>query len=188
MNFLDRYKIENEKRMKRFTQKQKRILAIMCLERQFYTYWQLARGKIWARSEQYRKLLDQCWTAVLEDVHVEDSIWYSHEEIRSDNLCNGMEYTFELCMANIFASHMEEWLNYLIDEPIYEEAFRLLTLDFILVYLNEGEDGTFEYDKFEHHQLIVNERNKQIQDEVDMKKIHHFSHAKNWYDQCQGIF
>jgi len=43
-----------------------------------------------------------------------------------------MGYTFELCMANIFASHIEEWLSYLIDEPVYEEAFRLLTLDFIL--------------------------------------------------------
>ena len=188
MNFLDRYKIENEKRMSKFSRKQKRILAIMCLERQFYTYRQMAKGKIWDRNEQYRELLDQCWMVVLDDMEADDRIWYFHEKIRSDNLCNGIEYTLELCMANIFASHIEEWLNYLIDEPIYEEAFRLLTLDFILVYLNEGEGETFKYDKFENHQLIVNEMNQQIQDEVDMKKISNLENAKNWYNQCQGIF
>ncbi len=186
MNFLDRYKIENEKRMSIYTQTQKRILAIMCLERQFNTYKRLAHGKIWDRSVQYRELMDQCWTVVLSDMETDDSIWYFHEKIRSDNLCNGMEYTYELCMTNIFASHIEEWLNYLIDEPVYEEAFRLLTLDFILVYLNEDE--SFEYDQFENHPLIVNEIKKQIQDETDMKKISYFENAKNWYNQCQGIF
>lgn len=102
MNFLDRYKTENEKRMSIFSQKQKRILAIMCFERQFYTYRQLAQEKIWDRSEQYRELLDQCWMVVLSDLEIDDSVWYFHEKIRSDNLCNGIEYTFELCMANIF--------------------------------------------------------------------------------------
>lgn len=188
MNFLDKYKTENEKRMSIFSQKQKRILAIMCFERQFYTYRQLAQEKIWDRSEQYRELLDLCWMVVLSDLEIDDSVWYFHEKIRSDNLCNGIEYTFELCMANIFASHIEEWLNYLIDEPIYEEAFRLLTLDFILVYLNEDEGESFEYDKFENHPLIVKEISKQIQDEIDMKKINSLENAKIWYGQCQGIF
>lgn len=87
-----------------------------------------------------------------------------------------------------FASHIEEWLNYLIDEPIYEEAFRLLTLAFILVYLNEDEGESFEYDKFENHPLIVKEISKQIQDEIDMKKINSLENAKIWYGQCQGIF
>ncbi len=117
MNFLDKYKVENEKRMSIYTQKQKRILAAMCLERQFYAYRQLAKGKIWARSEQYRELLD-----------------------------------------------------------------------FILVYLNEDEGELFEYDKFENHPLIVNELNKQIEDEINMKKIIKLENAKNWYNQCEGIF
>jgi len=188
MNFLDSYKNENEKRMSVFTQKQKRILALMCLERQFYTYRKLARGKIWARSEQYRELLDRFWTIVLSELEVDDSIWYLHEKIRSDNLCNGIAYTFELCMANIFASHIEEWLDYLIDEPVHEEAFRLLTIDFILVYLNEGVGEAFAYDKFENHALIVNEMKRQIRDEIDMQKIINFGDAKNWYNQCEGIF
>lgn len=187
-NFLDRYKIENEKRMSIFTQKQKRILALMCLERQFCTYRQLTQGKIWARSEQYRELLDQCWTVVLNNMETDDSIWHFHEKIRPDNLCNGTEYTLELCMASIFASHIEEWLNYLIDEPIYEESFRLLTLDFILVYLNENEEESFEYDKYENHPLIVGEIKQQIQDETDMTIIHNLEDAQKWYGQCKGIF
>ncbi len=188
MNFLDKYKIENEKRMSIFTQKQKRILALMCLERQFYTYKKLAKGKIWNSIEQYRELLDKFWMIVLNDLESDDNIWYFHEKIRSDNLCNEIEYTFDLCIANIFANHIEEWLDYLIDEPICEEAFRLLTLDFILVYLNEDEDESIEYDKFKNHPLIVKEIKRQIQDETDMKKIINFEDAKNWYNQCIGIF
>ena len=44
-------------------------------------------------------------------MEVDASIWYFHEKIRSDNLYQGIEYTFELCMANIFAGHIEEWLE-----------------------------------------------------------------------------
>ena len=189
MNFLDRYKIENEKMLSIFTQKQKRILALMCLERQFHTYRKFVDGKIWDRSEQYRELLDKCWTIVLSDSDADDGIWYFHEKIRSDNLCNKEDCTLGLWIANIFASHIEEWLDYLIDEPIYEEAFRLLTLDFILVYLNEEDDEeSFKYDTYENHPLIAKEMKQQIQDETDMTIIHNLEDVKKWYCQCKGIF
>ena len=94
-----------------FTQKQKRILVLMCLERQFYTYKKLAKGKIWSSIEQYRELLDKFWMIVLNDLEADNSIWYFHEKIRSDNFCNEIKYTFDFCIANIFVNHMEEWLD-----------------------------------------------------------------------------
>lgn len=125
--------------MRSFNQHQKRILALMCLERQFCAYSKFAKEQKWSRVEQYRELMDKFWIIVLNDVEMEENIWYFHEKIRADNLCNGIEDTVELCVARIFANHIEEWIHYFMDNPIYEEAFRLFTLDFILVYLNEGE-------------------------------------------------
>ncbi|MDE7478616.1 MAG: DUF416 family protein [Lachnospiraceae bacterium] len=187
MDFLDQYKIENERQLSEFTQKQKRILVLMCLERQFKTYMKFAAGKVWNRSEQYRELFDTCWNIVLNEQNVDDKIWYFHEEIRPDKVCaHWDEDDLGIWIAGIFSTHVEEWLDYLIDEQEYEESFRLLILDFILVYLNGDND--FEYDKYEHHPFIVNEMEQQLQDEMDMKNIFSFEDAKRWYSQCECIF
>ncbi len=187
MNFFDKYQIEDKKRLLTLNQHQKRILALMCLERQFCTYRKFTTGQVWSRIDQYRELMDKFWTIVLNDLEMDDSVWYFHEKIRADNLCNGLEDTIQLCIARIFANHIEEWIDYFIDNPVYEEAFRLFTLDFILVYLNEEEEN-FEYDKFEKNLFIIKEMEHQIQDERNVKEILNFEDAKQWYHQCESIF
>lgn len=188
MDFLDQYKIENDERLAGFDTKQKRLLAMMCLERQYKTYAQLAQGKEWNRDTAYRALLDDCWRVILEDKPAEESLWERHEAIKPENipLSSPNDDTWELSYANIFACDIMSLLETLLDDTGYEEAFRLLILDYLVTYLN-GESVNFSVDTFKDDPLILAELQRQQQDEQDMAQIACFSDAKVWYAKCKSL-
>lgn len=187
MNFLEQYKLENDQRMQGLSWTQKNILALMCLERQFRTYAGFSQGQPWDRRSAYRELLDRCWAVVLSGGEAGEDLWYFHEKIRPDAVCGSGASSVELSAANIFAAHMEGWLDCLIDCSGGEETERLLALDFILASLNEGDgDGSRYYDKADHS-LITAELRRQARDEEDMKGISCLEDARKWYNQCEGL-
>lgn len=186
MDLIEEYKIENDRRMSLFNTKQKHILVMMCIERQFKAYQKMAQGKDWNRSKEYRQLLDECWRISLDEKGADESIWNMHEAIKPEYLNKSIDAnTLEFCYANIFASNVEEVLVNLLDENGYEETFRLLNLDYIITFLNE--DNQFYDPDPKDNELIIREKKRQAQDEKDMDIICCFNDARKWYDQCESL-
>lgn len=188
MNFLEYYKIENDNRMSLLTKKQKRLLAIMCLERQFKSYENMALYKDWNRSSDYRQLLDNFWSIVLNEERPDESIWEFHEKINPEKVNKSIiEYdTKEFNYANIFSYNVIGFIENLLDDIENEETFRLSNIDYILCYLNEETEG-FCIDEYQNNELISNEILNQEQDVINMKKIGCLNDAKKWYIQCKSL-
>lgn len=187
MDFLEQYVIENETVMMHLNTKQKRVLAIMCLERQFKAYEKMAKKQIWNRSNEYRQLLDICWKVILYDKDVDESIWDMHEKIKPENVASSEECKNQgFSFANIFAGNIMELLENLLDDNGNEETFRLLSIDYILCFLNE-DNQVFLIDEYKDNDLIRYEIKMQKQDEEDLKKICSFDNAQKWYMQCESL-
>lgn len=187
MNLIEEYKVENDKRMSLLNIKQKHILVMMCIERQFKAYEKMAQGKDWNRSKEYRQLLDECWRISLDEKDADESIWDMHEAIKPEYFNKSVDAkTLAFSYANIFAGNVEEVLVNLLDENGYEETFRLLNLDYIVTYLNENDKVNPINDQ-KDNELIIREKKRREQDEKDMNTICCFNDARKWYNQCESL-
>ena len=72
MDYIYTYKKQVNKMCIDLDKKNKRKIALMCLERQYKTYEHLANNKEWDKRVEYRELLDECWKVILEDGVLEE--------------------------------------------------------------------------------------------------------------------
>ncbi len=186
MDFLNEHKKNVEKLCAELKPLEKRKVALMCLERQFKAYQQLAENKEWDRRKEYRKLLDECWNAVLDSTELGEEIWEKHEKIRPENVNSRKEeYTqIEFAYGNIFASNMESYLEMLLDNTGGEESFFLLNIDFILSYVNE--EGIVQDEEMKKC-FILREVKNQADDVVEQRNLIKFKDALSWYKQTDNL-
>lgn len=136
MNDLREYKKHIDKMFADLNVNEKRKVALMSMERQFKAYCQLAENADWNRQSEYRKLLDECWSAVLNDSPPSEEVWEKHNGIKPSaaNSARG-EYTkIPFAYACIFADNFEAFLEMLLDNTSGEESFLLFNIDFLLKY------------------------------------------------------
>lgn len=188
MNFLEEYKISNDQTMTLLNKRQRRMLAIMCVERQFQSYKKMAKNKLWDRSGEYRQLLDCCWQAVLRDEDIKEELWEQHEKIRPEQVNQSVEeyQSREFSYANMFAGNVGDFLETLLDDIGNEETFRLVNFDYIFSFLNEEREG-FLIKEYEKNSLILAEKKRQELDKKQLEEILCFDAAKKWYEQCESL-
>lgn len=188
MDFIEKYSKEIQIKFSILSKKEKRILAIMCLERQLKAYEKFALGKNWNRANEYREMFDICWNSILNDKNVDESIWEFHENIKPE-IVNKIidEYKEqEFCYANIFSTNVMEFLENLLDDNGNEIGFLLLNLDFIICFLNNNKD-TYVIEEYENDELIMFEIKMQQLDEMKLKKIVCLNDVKKWIDECKSL-
>lgn len=165
---------------------EKRKAALMCLERQFKAYQQLAENKQWNRSEEYRDILDICWDAILDNKELDEDIWEKHERIKPASVNNTTEEyaEIEFAFGNIFAGNMEVFLDMLLDDTGGEVSFCLYNIEFILNYLDE--DNVIQ-DKNVPSECIKREVANQSNDAVQQKNLKNLTDVQNWYERTGNL-
>lgn len=184
-NFLIEHKKSMEKMCAGLNKYEKRKAALMCLERQFKVYQQLAEHKQWNRSEEYREILDTCWIALLDNKELDEDIWEKHEGIKPENVNNTIkEYTeIEFAFGNIFAGNMEAFLDMLLDDTGGEVSFCLFNIEFIMNY---SEDNVIQ-DKNVTSECLKREVENQSNDVVQQKNLRKLTDVQNWYEQTDNL-
>lgn len=185
-NFLEEHKKNMEKISAGLNKYEKRKAALMCLERQFKAYQQLAENKQWNRSEEYREILDTCWNAVFDNQELDEDIWEKHEEIKPENVNNLIkEYAeTELAFGNIFAANMEAFLDMLLDDTGGEVSFCLFNIEFIMNYSDENKEIQ---DKNMTSELIKREVENQSNDLVQQINLKNLIDVRNWCEQTDNL-
>lgn len=190
LNFLKEHNKSMEKIFAGLNKYEKRKTALMCLERQFKVYQQLAENKQWNRREEYREILDTCWEVILEHKELKEDIWGKHERIKPENVNNmAEEYAeTEFAFGNIFASHMESYLEMLLDDTGGEVSFCLYNIVFILNYYNDdyNEDQEIQ-DQDAAGEHIKREVENQSNDVVQQKNLKNLTDVQNWYEQTDDL-
>lgn len=184
MNNLQKYKENVDKICTGLNVCEKRKVALMCLERQFKVYQRLADNKEWNRQNQYRELLDECWSAILNNTALSEEIWEKHNSIKPSAVNSTREeYTkIPFAYANIFADNFEAFLEMLLDDTGGEESFLLFNIDFLLKYSEENNYNTEIKDR-----LLSREFNNQHNDTVFQRSITKLSDAVSWYNQTDNL-
>ncbi len=185
-DFLEEYKKSVEKICAGLNKYEKRKVALMCLERQFKAYQQLAKDKQWNRWAEYREILDTCWNSILDNKELNEDIWEKHEKIKPASVNNTTkEYAeAEFAFGNIFASNMEDFLEMLLDDTGGEVSFCLYNIEFILNYLNE--DNVIQ-DKNVTSECIKREVENQSNDVVQQKNLKNLTDVQNWCEQTDHL-
>lgn len=188
VNFLEQYKEQIYDKLNYFNKWDKRKLALMGLERQFQTYCLFSEHKNWNREKKYRILLDMCWKCILNKENLQESAWEYHEKIKPEENLHSEDWK-ELFASycNIFAGNTEELIETLIDDKQNEETFLLLYLDFILCYLNERDNNSYQIDSYKNNKWITREIHNQENDMISISKIQTFENAQKWYKNCKGV-
>lgn len=188
MGFLEQYKERIYDKLNSYNKWDKRKLAIMGLERQFQSYCFFANHKYWNREKEYRILLDMCWKCILNKENLQESAWEYHEKIKPERILCPEEWKEDLVSyCNIFAGNTEELIDTLIDDKQDEETFLLLYLDFILCYLNEKDNNSYQIDSYKNNKWITEEIHNQESDMSSVSKIQTFENACEWYKNCKGV-
>lgn len=184
-DFLEEHKKRMEKIWAGSNKYEKRKAALMCLERQFKAYQQLAENKQWNRSEGYREIIDTCWDAILDNKELDEDIWEKHESIKpaSVNIATKEYAEMEFAFGNIFAGNMDDFLDMLLDDTGGEVSFCLFNIEFILNYLEEN----VIQDKNVTSECIRREVENQSNDIVQQKNLKNLADVQNWYEQTSNL-
>ena len=180
MDYIYTYKNQVNKMCIDLDKENKRKLALMCIERQFKTYEHLASNKEWDKRVEYRELLDECWSVILEDAVLEEDVWEKHEEIKPESVNKKAEefVTVEFAFANVFASNMEAFIDMLLDDDEGEESFLLFNINFIVNYVNEIRTDS---DNELCEKLVEQEKKNQLKDIETVCRLENMADVKGWY-------
>lgn len=184
MNDLKEYKEHIDKLFADLNVNEKRKIALMSMERQFKAYCQLAENVDWNRQSEYRTLLDECWSAVLNDSPLGEEVWEKHSGIKPStvNSVRG-EYTkIPFAYTNIFADNFEAFLEMLLDDTGGEESFLLFNIDFLLKYSKENNYSTETKDR-----LLLRELNNQHNDTDFQRSVTKLTDVINWCNQTDNL-
>lgn len=106
---LEEYFELDKKRTGNLSKQAASIYSLMAVERQWKVYEKAASGYSWGRSNIYRRLLDQCWDAVLGNKIMEEKLWNICYDNKPENVIadddRQIDDLFQFC--SIFADTLE---------------------------------------------------------------------------------
>jgi len=202
MNFMTQYSDIIYNKMFNLNQWDKRKIAMFGLERAYKSYCQFSNKKSWNRKKEYRILFDMFWDVLFKEKLLDEAAWKYHEEFRSENeniygkMTDTEKYDeYNLSYANIFAEHVEEMLNCLIDDGDNEEAFLLLYIDhFIINYLCDVYEKKHnliykaeERENLYQSDLVKQEIKSQFDDIDHISTITNYASALKWIEQSSAL-
>ena len=192
MYFFDIYAEELEYKFKNLSNRNRKKLAIMSIERQFKYYSKILENKLFNKSQEYRLILDKCWNFILFDTKLDEDIWYQQDKIHIEKF--GKDYydddSFHLSnMLSTTCNNIMMFIEMLEDsEDDTEYTFLTLNLDYIYGYLNGIDCDKYEdIDDCENHFLTINELNNQKNDFKVVNRINTLEDVKEWLKDCKSI-
>lgn len=171
----------NTNRFKNMNKQQKKIMAIMALERQWKVYEKCSLKREWGRNEVYRGVLDNCWKFALENKDIPEEVWNICDNNKPENILINKPDMYDdfVSYSSIFVDNLIEFIDNWLDEVDGEECFLQFNFDFIESFLECYLDDKSLIDE---HELIQSEIEHQNIDYKKMKGCVNIMNIKEWFD------